>query len=216
MKTPHVTLKTASLTLILVLLTVSSISTVYGASTTVRAVSSSSQPKIGDTITVNITISNVQNLYGADVNLGWNPQVLKLISAQSMLGVESHPGGVLHETGTDAIMVAEDTASQQAGEYTLTATSVGSAAAFSGSGTIATLTFNVTSAGSTDLTLTSELADHPASGETSNLINHTDSADSVTTVVPEFSSIAIIAVLITAATAALLLSKKRLATPKLI
>jgi hypothetical protein len=216
MKTPHVTPKTASLTLILALLTVCSISTVYAASTTVRAVSSSSQPKIGDTITVNITISNVQNLYGVDVNLGWNNQVLKLISAQSMLGVESHPEGVLHESGSDTIMVAEDSSSQQAGEYTLTATSVGSAPAFSGSATIATLTFNVTSAGSTGLTITSDLADHPASGETSNLIEHTDTADSVTTVVPEFSSITLVAVLITAATAALIASKKRLTTPKLI
>ena len=111
-------------------------------------------------------------------------------------------------------MVAQDSASQQAGEYNLVATSVGSAPAFSGNGVIATLTFNVTSAGATDLSLESELADHPASGETSELIEHTDTADNVTTVVPEFSSIAVIAVLITAATAALIVSKKRLTTPK--
>ncbi len=214
MKTPHISPKTASLTLIIILLTVSSISAVYAADTTVRAAASASQPKIGDTLTVNITISNVQNLYGVDVSLSWNPDVLNLITAQSMLGVEAHSGGVLHESGTDTIMVAQDSASQQAGEYTLTATSVGSAPAFSGSGTIATVTFNVTAAGSTDLTLTSELADHPTSGQSSNLIDHTDTADNVTTVVPEFSSIAFIALLITAATAALLVSKKRLTTPK--
>ena len=217
MKTPHVSPKTASLTLIfIVLLTILSINAVSAAATSVKAVASASQPKIGDTITVNITISNVQNLYGVDVDLNWNPQVLKIVNAQSMLGVESHQGGVLHESGTDTIMVAEDSTSQDTGEYTLTATSVGSASAFSGSGTIAVLTFNVTSAGQTNLSLTSELADHPALGENSNLIDHTDTADSVTTVVPEFSSIAIIAVLVTAATAALIVSKKRLTAPKLI
>jgi hypothetical protein len=211
MKTP----KIACLTLITVLLAICLVSTAQAATTTVKAVSSSSQPKIGDTITVNITISGVQNLYGVDVTLNWNPQVLKLLSNQSMLGVESHPGGVLHETGTDAILVAENTASQSAGQYTLTATSTGSAPAFSGSGIIATLTFTVTSQGSTDLTVTSELADHPASGQTSNLIDHTDTSDSVTTVVPEFPSIAIIAASITAATAAIILSKKRSTTPQL-
>ena len=91
MKTPHVTPKTASLTLIIVLLTISSISAVYAETTTVKAVASASQPKIGDTLTVNITISNVQNLYGVDVSLSWNPNVLNLITAQSMLGVEAHP-----------------------------------------------------------------------------------------------------------------------------
>ena len=214
MITPRVSPKTICLMLILVLLAVCSINAVYAAGTTVKAEASASQPKIGDTLTVNITINNVQNLYGVDVSFSWNTQVLKLIDAQSMLGVETHPDGVLHESGTDTILVAEDSASQDAGEYTLTATSVGSAPAFSGSGTIATLTFNVTSAGATDLNVESELADHPASGQNSNFIDHTDTADSVTTVVPEFPSIAIIAALITASTAALLVSRKRLTTPK--
>jgi hypothetical protein len=126
------------------------------------------------------------------------------------LGVESHPEGVLHETTDDPLMLVEDSVSQEAGQYTLTATSTGSASAFSGSGTIATVTFNVTGTGATGLSITSELSDKPAAGETSNLIVHTDTADSVDAVVPEFSSIAIVGLLIVATTAALVVSKKHL------
>lgn len=89
------------------------------------------------------------------------------------------------------------------------ATSTGSASPFSGSGIIATLTFRVTNPGSTGLALTSELSDHPAAGGNSNLIDHTDTSDSVTVVasgpsaspqpstsIPEFSNIALITILI--------------------
>ncbi len=213
MKNPCMKRKAACLTLIIVLLTVCTVNAVYAADTVVKAEASVSQPKIGDTLTVNITISDVQNLYGVDVELGWNPVVLSLVNAKSMLGVEANPGGVLHESGTDTLLIAENEASQETGQYTLTATSTGSSPAFSGSGTIATLTFNVTSAGQTSLTLQSELADHPAADETSNFINHTDTADNITTIVPEFPTIAAITILLIAATAALIVTKKQTTKP---
>jgi hypothetical protein len=178
-------------------------------STEVRATVSSSQPKVGDTLTVNITISNVVNLFGVDVILNWNTTVLKLVSSKSLLGVESHPEGVLHETASDPIYVAEDTASQELGQYSLVATSAGSASAFSGSGIIAVLTFNVTSQGATGLSLESELSDKPATGQNSNFITHTDTVDTVTAV-PEYSGLIIIASLMTLASVAVFVSKKRL------
>ena len=150
-----------------------------------KAEASTSQPHVGDTLTVNIKISNVQNLFGVDVTLNWNPSVLSVVSATSQLGVESHSGGVLHETSSYPIEVVDDIASQSIGEYHLLATSTGSASPFSGSGTIATVTFKVTSSGSTGLTLASELSDHPAAGGTANLIVHSDTADSVTAVASE-------------------------------
>jgi hypothetical protein len=202
--------KAACLTLIIVLLIICSINEASAANTVVKAEASANEPKIGDTLTVNIVINDVQNLYGVDVQLSWNPNVLSLTEAKSMLGVEANPGGVLHESGTDTLLIAENHASQETGEYTLTATSVGSSPAFSGSGTIAILTFNVTSAGSTGLTLESELSDHPATGETSNFIEHTDTADNVTTVVPEFPSFAVIVILLLIVSGALVVSKKRL------
>lgn len=179
------------------------------ASTTVKASASASQPKIGDTLTVTITVSDVQNLFGVDVQLNWNPNVLSLLEAKSMLGVESHPGGVLHESATDALLIVDDSTSKETGVYSLAATSTGAASAFTGSGTIAVLTFNVTSAGQTGLALQSKLADKPAADETSEFIQHTTSTDDVTTVVPEFSSITIISVLVIAVTAAALLVTKK-------
>jgi hypothetical protein len=201
--------KTTCYTLTIVLLAVCLASVAQAATTTVKATASASQPKIGDTLTVTIGISDVSNLFGVDVQLEWNPNVLSLIEAKSMLGVEAHSGGVLHESGSDTLMIVEDSASKEAGTYSLVATSTGASPAFSGSGTIAVLTFNVTSAGQTGLTLQSELADKPAAGETANFIEHTDTADNVTTVVPEFSSITIIAIIVIGATAALVITKKR-------
>lgn len=196
--------------LVCTLVSFSLIYSVSAQSTVVKAEASTSQPHVGDTLTVNVKISDVQNLFGVDVTLSWNTSVLNLVSATSQLGIESHSGGVLHETSNYPIEVVDNTASQSTGEYHLLATSTGSASAFSGSGTIATVTFNVTSPGTTGLALTSELSDHPASGGTANLIDHTDTADSVTAVVsgpsntprsspiiPEFSSIALITILIT-------------------
>ena len=217
--------------LVCILFSFSLVSNVSAQSTVVKAEASSTQPHVGDTLTVNIKISDVQNLFGVDVTLNWNTAVLNLISATSQLGVESHPDGVLHETSSYPLEVVDNTASQSTGEYHLLATSTGSASAFSGSGTIATVTFKITSAGSTGLTLTSELSDHPTSGGTSNLIDHTDTADAVTAVasgssitptpsssstpgasptVPEFSTIAAVTILIIIATVTIALSTKLL------
>ena len=188
--------------LVCTLLSFNLVYSVSAQSTIVKAEASTSQPRVGDTLTVNIKVSNVQNLFGVDVTLSWNQSVLTVISATSQLGVDSHPGGVLYETSSYPIEVVDDTASQSTGEYHLLATSTGSSTpAFSGSGTIATVTFNVTSAGPIGLVLASELSDHPASGGTANLIDHTDTVDSVTAVIPEFSSITTIIVLVVLATA---------------
>ncbi len=155
-------------------------------STVVRAEASASQPHVGDTLTVQIIISNVQNLYGVDVTLNWNPSVLQLVSNTSQLGVESNPSGVLHAPSGDPIYYAEADASQATGEYDLVATSVAPATGFSGSGTIATVKFTVISTGSAGLALQTSLSDYNPAG--ASLIAHTDTADSVTAVAAGSSS----------------------------
>ena len=64
---------------------------------------------LGQTITVNITISNVQNLYGVDVYLFWDPSALIIQNVNLRLGVESFPDGVLHETASAEIFVQNNT-----------------------------------------------------------------------------------------------------------
>lgn len=210
-------------------------------STVLRAEASTSQPHVGETLTVEITISNVQNLYGVDVTFNWNTAVLQEISATSQLGVESNPGGVLYAPSGDPLYIEQDSASQATGEYDLVATSVAPAPAFSGSGTIATVKFNVISTGSAGLSLQTDLSDYNPAG--ASLIAHTDTADSVTAVAagsssapsstptstssstatssptatptstPEFPTIATLSLVIVLSSAAIALSVKKIIKP---
>ena len=221
---------------------------IYGVSaqadTIVMAQASTFQPHIGGTLTVLITISNVQNLAGIDTTLQWNPNALSLSSSNLNLGVEIHQNGVLHgsaiKTDVNNLNAGDIYAMETkvSGSYELVATESGkSTQSFSGSGTIATLTFNVLAAGSADLSLASELSDFPVSGQPSNLINHQDSADvvnvgssspsssstatispsataspssSATPVTPEYSALTMIVVFVAFASVALVFSAKKL------
>ena len=66
--------------------------------TVVSAKTSRSEPHVGDTITVVLSISNVQNLFGLDALLTWDPAVLQMTTSSLNLGVEMHSDGVLHGT----------------------------------------------------------------------------------------------------------------------
>jgi hypothetical protein len=118
-----------------------------------NAQASTNQPTVGSTLTVNLTISNVQNLGGIDTTITWNPSVLSLTNSVLNLG-DSHSNGVLHRSklNTDSsnlnsgdIYVQETKVS---GSYHLVAQSIGASnPGFTGSGTIATLTFRVADSG---------------------------------------------------------------------
>ncbi len=205
--------------------------------TLVKAEASTSQPSVGDTLTINIKISDAQNLFGVDVTLDWNPSTLTLVSSTPQLGVESHASGVLHESSSYPIDIVNNDASQANGEYHLLATSTGSTTpAFTGSGTIATVTFTVTSTGPTGLALTDVELSQLTSDGTINLVNPSTSIDSVTPVgssvsatpitsvtptasvtptVPELPTTTMLMLLIVIATAAMALSMKRLKTRRI-
>ena len=208
MKKPRSTLTKAILLLsICALIALCSVQAVSAQSTTVKVEPSTTTPSVGDTLTVNITISDVQNLFAVDVTLSWNTSTLEILSHTPLLGVESHPNGVLHEN----VDIIDDSASQAAGTYTLSATSTGSGTeSFSGSGIIATLTFNVTNSGSSTIGLETELADKPAYGSNSNFITHTDVPSSIDVVVPEFPTMVALIALIVVATSALVFAKKHI------
>lgn len=208
------------LMLILSLLVLYPIHTVFpqaSSNTTVAIKPSANTPCLGETFTINITLANVQNLYGLDVTLHWNTSALQILNVNLRLGVETHSDGVLHGSrlNYDAstlvsgdIFVEENNASQEIGEYHLVATSYGSAAPFSGSGNIALITFNVTSIGHSELNLATELADYNPSG--SSFIDHSDIKGTVDSVIPEFPNIAVFALFVILATFALVISKKLL------
>lgn len=193
--------------------------------TTVSVSPQSSAPSVGQTLTISIQISNVQNLYGLDVALNWNPSMLSLLTNQSFVGLETYSNGVLYSP----TFFVEDSATQQTGEYHLVVTSENPASSFNGSGTIATLTFKVTSAGQSSLTVLSTLADRPAPDENSEPITHNDvsgtvdatsssttssptssSTSSTSPTVPEFPMLAMLTVVIVLVSSAVVLSRKSL------
>ena len=196
--------------------------TVSAQGTIVNADVSSSQPVVGSTLTVTLVISNVQNLFGLDASLQWNPSVLSLSNVALNIG-GSQSNGVLHGTvnqdfnniNSGDIYVNETKAS---GSYDLVAQSFGqNTQSYTGSGTIATLTFNVVGSGSAGLSLTTDLADKAAPGQNANNIDHQDTASSVTAVasessstptVPEFPSTIIIVLFITLAVAVTIFAAK--------
>jgi hypothetical protein len=194
--------------LIFTLIMVSFASVVSAQSTVVRAEASTSQPKVGDTLTVKITISNAQNLFGIDVTLYWNSSVLQLVSATPQLGVESHSGGVLHESSNYPIEVVNNDASQSSATYHLIATSTGSSTpAFTGSGTIAIVTFTVSATGSTALALSDVEISIKGS---SDVVTPSTSVDSVNPIIPEFPTVTIIVLFLFIATASIAISTKLL------
>lgn len=162
------------LTFIALLLFVLPFQTVRAQTATISVSPPNNLVTVGQTITVNIEISGVQNLYAVDIAMTWDTSMLKLDSNQSFVGVSS---GILNAP----VLEVQDTASQQTGEYNLVATSENPAVGWSGSGIVATLTFTVTSAGQSALTLESSssnapvLANYPqpGTGETSTPISAT-------------------------------------------
>jgi len=114
--------------------------------------------------TVNVTVSNVQNLYGLEVVVFWNASILELVNATHMLGVEAHPNGVLHDSGGKEISPYKNEILQEQGKYILAGSSVAPAPSFNGSGTIVRLTFRVIGEGTCELEIESKLA--------SNIMTH--------------------------------------------
>jgi hypothetical protein len=213
------------------------IGTVSAQSTVVNAGASTSQPAVGSTLTITLSISNVQNLAGIDTTLQWNPSVLTLTNSALNLG-DSHSNGVLHGTNmnTDSnnlnsgdIYVQETKVS---GSYELVAQSIGASnPGFTGNGTIATLTFKVVNTGDAELGLQTDLADHPPAGQNANNISHQDTVNSVTAIavgtsstptssasstpeasptVPEFPNTVLITILIIISAASIAVSTKLL------
>ena len=130
--------------------------------------------EVGQNFTINVTVKEVQNLYGLEVILYWNQSILKAIDVDVRLGVESYGDGVLHEIlGTANVQIYENKTIQELGKYVLAASSIAPAPSFNGSGNIARITFNVTNAGTCELNLQTKLYDKPPVGHVSEPIPHT-------------------------------------------
>ena len=160
-------------------------------STIMKVETPSTSITVGIPFTITITLTNVQNLYGVEVVLKWNPAVFQATNIDTQLGVESYANGILHETSSSPpIFIAENNVTQNTGEYRLVATSMAQAPPFSGSGTIVKITFNPINEGDSALDLESQLSDYPPLDRDPRIslpIQHT-TQDSFVTVTKESST----------------------------
>jgi len=172
--------------------------------TVVKVEPYSNYATLGETFTINITVVDVQNLYGVDVTLYWNASILQAVSVDLRLGVESYPDGVLHESpSTPYIFIAENNVTQEQGKYRLAATSMAPAPSFNGAGNIVIINFTATDPGNCTIDLETELWDYPPPNQGSTPIEHTTidglcviSESSKTTNLPLFIILIIFAVVL--------------------
>jgi len=115
---------------------------------------------LGESFNVTVRLADIQNLYGLEVFLNWDPAVLRAVNVDTRLGVETFSDGVLHESSSSPpIFIAENNLTS--GEYRLAATAMSPAPSFSGSGNIVRITFEPIILGNSALDLESQLFDYP-------------------------------------------------------
>ena len=109
---------------------------------------------------IEVIIENVSNLYGIDIQFGWDPSVIEYVNHTAKVPVEDYPDGVLHEP---VIFVHDDVnetgglADQGAAPgtlYWLAAASMLPAEPFEGSGIAFEMWFHVVGVGSCILDIT--------------------------------------------------------------
>ncbi len=107
--------------------------------------------QIGEIFTVNVTIVDVQNLYGLEVRLKWDSVILSTVDVDVSLG---ETDGVLYTP----IFIAENVIDE--GQYLLAATST-SGTPFSGSGNVVRISFMILSLADSKIDLETQLYDYP-------------------------------------------------------
>jgi hypothetical protein len=108
------------------------------------------------TFTIKVNVSNVINLYGLDVEFTWDPTIIKYVSRNVHIPVETYPDGVLHNPVIPIEDVEDDNANitgpAPGTRYWLSYACMGGKA-FSGSGTVFDMTFQVVGVGYSQLAI---------------------------------------------------------------
>jgi hypothetical protein len=155
--------------------------------TAVTVEPSSSSAIVGSTFSINVTVVDVQNLYGLEMLLSWNSTILTLVDMEIQLGLD---GGVLNTP----LYIAEN--STLGSRYTLVATSTNPAPSFSGTGNIVRMNFSVISIGACKLDLQTQLYDYPPPERDPPIslpVTHADVDGFFQGVIPEFPNYLVLA-----------------------
>jgi hypothetical protein len=150
-----------------------------------------SSANIGGTFAVNITVADVENLYGLEVTLSWNSSVLTVANIDDRIG---HADGVLN----NVVYVVQN--SSQENSYSIAATSTNPAPPFNGTGNIARITFTVLNTGDSNLEIEAQLTDYPPPNRDPRVslpIAHATINGFFHSMLPEFSGSTILTILMT-------------------
>jgi hypothetical protein len=124
----------------------------FAQGTVVEVLPSAISAGVGQSFAINITVVDVQNLYAVDVIVNWNSSVLQLVNADVRLA-PADADGVLYNSSLDSVFIETNNLTSP-GSYEISATSVGPAPSFNGTGNIVIITFNVTGSGYSSIDLT--------------------------------------------------------------
>lgn len=108
------------------------------------------EPPVGTHFTVDCSIYNVTDLYGVEIQIGWDTEWIQYVNHTKKIPVETYNDGVLHFPTTNMKNDVDETASMPLSEpgtmYWLAEDSMEPAAPFSGSGTVFTMEFMIVNA----------------------------------------------------------------------
>ena len=182
----------------------------FAQGTVVEILPSTVSADVGQSFAINVTVVNVQNLYAVYVIVSWNSSVLQLVNVDVRLA-PADADGVLYNSSGDSVLIEKNNLTSP-GSYEISATSVGPAPPFNGTGNIVIITFNVTSSGYSSIDLTeSQLWNYALDNEPpiSMQIDHsTVGGQFSTTTIAEIPDSPILLVFMVVTVSALVISKK--------
>jgi hypothetical protein len=161
--------------------------------TVVEVLPSEISADVGQSFTINITVANVQNLYGLDVTVDWESSVLQLVKIDVRLGHTDTDGALYNSSLTSSpYIVVNSTLDSQ---YEIAATSEAPAPSFNGTGNIVRLTFKVIDSGDSSIDfIQSQLSDYPPPDREPRIsqpIPHSTIGGQFSTTVPEIPNLAL-------------------------
>jgi hypothetical protein len=177
--------------------------------TVVEVLPNAISANVSRTFTINITVLDVQNLYGLDVTVYWNSSVLELVNVDVRLG-HTDADGVLYNSSLTSLPYITVN-STQGGNYEIAATSVPPAPSFNGTGNIVRITFKVIDFSYSSIDLESQLYDYAPPDREPRIslpIQHSTVGGQFGKTVVEIPNSAILLVFVFLTVSALALSKR--------
>lgn len=113
--------------------------------------------QVGETTTVDVQIQNVDNLFGIDLRLTFDPSIVNVVDSNPLVPGEQVEPGAFLDISEGKGFVVDNSADNTTGEIAYIATLLSPASPVSGSGTLIRITFEGVAEGTSPVTLESVL-----------------------------------------------------------